>query len=250
MNKETFAQWLKTNSDLKEYSIGRYAYAIDTLTSELDSYGLPEANLFDISDTAFIDTILNNQEFQRKNKKGNRMYSTALKHFKKYMEFYYKEYQIELLKEEMDYEKNIVRNLIKEKVKIVDKKREKPTYRTVNNKKIWSRNSRHASEVVAAANNLCEFDNEHRHFTSKFNQKNYVEAHHLIPMKYQDQFDCSLDVHANIVSICLVCHKKIHFGLFEDKKEILDKLFDNRRERLKASGIEVVIDEFYGYYQK
>ncbi|MGX5573307.1 hypothetical protein [Bacillus toyonensis] len=252
MNKEIFAQWLKTDSNLKPYSIGRYANAIDTLTSELDSYGLPEVNLFDISDTAFIDTILNNQEFQKKNDKGNRMYSTALKHFKRYMEFYYKEYRIELLKEEMDYEKSIVRNIVKEnvKVKIVDKEQEKPAYRTVNTKKIWSRNPRYASEVVADANNLCEFDNEHRHFISKFNQKNYVEAHHLIPMKYQDHFDCSLDVHANIVSICLVCHKKIHFGLFEDKKEILDKLFDSRRERLKASGIEVVIDEFYSYYQK
>jgi len=250
MNKETFAQWLKTNSNLKKYSIGRYANAIDTLTSELDSYGLPEADLFDISDTVFIDTILNNQEFQKKNARGNRMYSTALKHFKKYMEFYYKEYHIELLKEEVDYEKNIVRNIIKEKVKIVDRKKGRPTYKTINNKKIWNRNPRYASEVVADAKNLCEFDNEHRYFISKFNQKNYVEAHHLIPMKYQDQFDCSLDVHANIVSICLVCHKKIHYGLFEDKKEILDKLFNSRRERLKASGIEVAIDEVYSYYQK
>jgi len=68
-------------------------------------------------------------------------------------------------------------------------------------------------------------------------------------MQYQEQFDCSLDIHANIVSICLVCHKKIHFGLFKDKKEILEKLFNSRRDRLIKSGINISLDELYSYYQ-
>lgn len=84
------------------------------------------------------------------------------------------------------------------------------------------------------ADYLCEYD---------FISKNYVEAHHLVPMQYQEQFENSLDIHANIVSICLVCHKKIHFELFDDK------LFNIRKERLIKGGINISLDELYSYYQ-
>ncbi len=127
--------------------------------------------------------------------------------------------------------------------------KDKPNHRSVNNRTVWSRNPKYASESVGDADYLCEFDNQHKHFVSKFNGKNYVEAHHLIPMQYQEQFDCSLDIHANIVSICLVCHKKIHFGHFEDKKEVLEKLFNSRRERLIKGGINISLDELYIYSQ-
>ncbi|MGG3641173.1 hypothetical protein ABES38_07295 [Bacillus gobiensis] len=251
MNKDTFAKWLGTHAKLKPYSIGRYSKAIDTISSELVDYGLQRINLFNRTDTAFIDTILNNSEFRKKNDKGNRMYSTALKYFKKFIEQYEdKEYIDELLKEEIEFEKYIKDNPADVSRGIIeDKPKDKPNHRLVNNKKVWSRNPKYASEAVADADYLCEFDNQHLHFISKFNQKNYVEAHHLIPMQYQEQFECSLDIHANIVSICSVCHKKIHFGLFEDKKEILKKLFNKRRERLKAGGIYIDINQLYSYYQ-
>lgn len=252
MNIDTFAKWLETHANLKSYSIGRYFKAIDTITSELDSYGLPQLNLYNISDTAFIDTILNNPEFQKKNNKGNRMYSTALKHFKRYMEFVNdKKFKEELFKDELEYENSIIKNIANKNTKadIVDIVQDKPNHRIVSNQKIWSRNPKYASDAVADAEYLCEFDSQHKHFISKFNGENYVEAHHLIPMQYQEQFENSLDIYANIVSICLVCHKKIHFELFEDKKEILEKLFNSRRERLINSGINISIDELYRYYQ-
>lgn len=71
--------------------------------------------------------------------------------------------------------------------------------------------------------------------------KNYVEAHHLIPMQYQEKFDNSLDIHGNIVSICLVCHKKIHHGLFKNKKHILEILFKSRRERRIISEVNLTL---------
>lgn len=251
MNTDTFAKWLETHANLKPYSIGRYSKAIDTISSELGDYGLQRINLFNLSDTAFIDTILNNPEFRRKNDKGNRMYSTALKHFRRYIDQYNdKEFQEELLKEELEFEKYLTENPADvTKADIEDKPKDKPNHRSVNNKKVWSRNPKYATEAVADADYLCEINNQHKHFISKFNGENYVEAHHLIPMQYQEQFDNSLDIHANIVSICLVCHKKIHFGLFDKKKEILEKLFNSRRERLIKSGIYISLDELYSYYQ-
>jgi 5-methylcytosine-specific restriction protein A len=252
MNKDTFAKWLENNTDLKPYSIGRYANAIDTVSSELGDYGLQRIALFNLSDTAFVDTILNNPNFKKRNRQIGNMYSAALNHFKRYLEQDNddKEFQAELLKEEQEFEQYLAENPADaSKANIEDEPKDKPNYRSVNNKKVWSRNPKTASEAVAEADYLCEYDNQHKHFISKFNGENYVEAHHLIPMQYQGQFGNSLDIHANIVSICLVCHKKIHFGLFEDKKEILEKLFNSRSERLKAGGIEIVINDLYSYYQ-
>lgn len=253
MNKDAFIEWLQNYSDLSEYSIGRYANAIDKLSSELGNYGLESINLFELTQTTFIDTLLNNAKFQKKNNEGNRMYSAALKNFKNYIVDYHDidpEVQAELLKEEMEFEKYLKENHADvNEINIEDKPQNKPEHRKVNNKKIWIRNPKCASEAVASARYLCEFDNQHQHFTSKFSQNNYVEAHHLIPMSFQEQFDNSLDIHANTVSLCLVCHKKIHFGLFENKRELLDKLFSKRKERLQASGINVDIARLYSYYQ-
>lgn len=58
MNIDAFAKWLETNTSLKTYSVGRYLKAIDTIISDLDSYGLEHLNLFNLSDTAYIDIIL------------------------------------------------------------------------------------------------------------------------------------------------------------------------------------------------
>ncbi len=67
--------------------------------------------MFNISETAFIDTILKNPVFQRKNEKGHSMYSTALKHLKKYIGYYYDlELQAELLKEELEFVKYLIEN--------------------------------------------------------------------------------------------------------------------------------------------
>lgn len=66
MNKDTFADWLEIHTDLKQYAIKRYSRAIDTLSLELGDFGLQRMNLFNLTytDTAFIDTILNNPEFK------------------------------------------------------------------------------------------------------------------------------------------------------------------------------------------
>lgn len=251
INKDTFAEWLEIHAELKPYSIERYSNAINIISSELDNYGLRKEDLFNQTNTDIIDTILNNVEFKKKNDKGNRMYSAALKYLKKYIEFNDDmELQVELFREEQEFEKYLIEDISDaSKLKIEEKPLGKASFKLLNSKKIWCRNPRYASEAVADANYLCEFDNKHKQFISKFSGKNYVEAHHLIPMRYQGQFDHSLDIHANIVSICLVCHKKIHFGLFRDKKVILDKLFNSRKDRLVDGGITIDINQLYNFYQ-
>lgn len=250
MGKSSFIKWLNSNTTLSSYSIGRYAGAIDTLSIELGGYGITETSLYNINDIEVIDTIIKNAKFQEKNSKGNRMYSAALNHFKNYIRYVdNQEFKSELIKEKIEFEgylEQVKTRLVKSD--IIDKAHEKPKHKKINMQKVWERNPKYAVEAVVAANYLCEVDNEHKYFVSRFNHQNYVEAHHLIPMKYQDQFNYSLDVHANIVSICLVCHKKLHYGLFEDKRDILRMLFNSRVERLENSGICISLEELYNYY--
>ncbi|MBY8908878.1 HNH endonuclease [Salinicoccus roseus] len=247
-----FVYWLKNYTDLSEYSTGRYSKAIHIIALELEEYGLPKVNLYN-SNSLFINQILNNDSFKIKNNKVNRMYSSALRQLIKYLEFCNeKEFQEELTKDELYYEKNIISNISSDSnvnSDLIDEALEKPPHRIVSNHRLWSRNPKFASDSVANANYLCEFNNSHKDFISKYTQQNYVEAHHLIPIKYQEDFEYSLDVYANIVSLCMVCHKKLHYGLFDDKKEILDKLFASRESRLVKSNIDLTIDDLYNYYK-
>ncbi|WP_258297657.1 HNH endonuclease [Paenibacillus peoriae] len=91
MDKEDFIIWLRSNRSIKEYSVNRYANAIPTISSEMKDYGINQTDLFETTDTMLIDKILLHPEFLKKDKKGNRMYSSALKHFKTYIEQFWDE---------------------------------------------------------------------------------------------------------------------------------------------------------------
>ena len=64
----------------------------------------------------------------------------------------------------------------------------------------------------------------------------YMEGHHLIPMRWQESFNTSLDVYANIVCLCPTCHRLLHFGRDCDKIPVLDKLYYERFDRLQTAG--------------
>ena len=66
----------------------------------------------------------------------------------------------------------------------------------------------------------------------------YTEPHHLIPIQFDDQFEYSLDVEANIVSLCSTCHNKIHYGA--DIEGMIRQLWEQRKEELKDAGLLVM----------
>ncbi|PWW32298.1 hypothetical protein DFO73_101562 [Cytobacillus oceanisediminis] len=86
MNKNNFIKWLEENKNISSYSSKRYISAIDTISSEIERFGLNIINLYNIYNIEIIDNILSNPLFQEKNQKGNRMYSAALNHYKKFLE--------------------------------------------------------------------------------------------------------------------------------------------------------------------
>ncbi len=95
----------------------------------------------------------------------------------------------------------------------------------------------------------CDVDPKHFTFYNSKNHLMYVKAHHLIDMKYSDDFDYSLDVEANICSLCSGCYDRLRHASFEDKKELLEKLYKDREHRLSDAGIPVSLEQLLEYYK-
>lgn len=100
--------------------------------------------------------------------------------------------------------------------------------------------------ALAKAGFTCETDRSHKRFEKKSDGRQYTEAHHLIPMYLQSTYGVSLDVPANVVSLCSHCHNKLHYG--KDIAKDLKKLLDERHDRLSDAGIKIDLNALMSYY--
>lgn len=72
----------------------------------------------------------------------------------------------------------------------------------------------------------------------------YMEGHHALSMKYQNKFSKSLDVYANIICLCPICHRLLHYGIAAEKETVLDKIYFDRSKRFTACGIKISKEDF------
>lgn len=112
--------------------------------------------------------------------------------------------------------------------------------------KKYKRNPNKAKKSIILSKFKCNINSNHLTFDTK-NNKPYMEAHHLIPMASQDTFDVSLDIDANILCLCATCHRKLHYGL--NIREDLKKLYYDRKELLKQSGVDITFEKLLKYYE-
>lgn len=129
----------------------------------------------------------------------------------------------------------------------VPKQKSEPVKAAARN--LYPRDPSVAIAALSAAKFQCEVESGHQTFTSKAKKRQYIEAHHLVPMSVQGEFEYSLDVSANVVGLCPLCHKLLHLGMFRDKKPILKSLFEKRRGRLQASGIIMTDKDLFQHYK-
>ncbi len=127
-----------------------------------------------------------------------------------------------------------------------DRPVEKPQILTVNETKV-QRDPLVLARALEAAEFKCELACSNTLFVRKSNKEFYTEGHHLIPLKYQKDFAYSLDVEANIVSLCPTCHRELHYG--EDGKEKVKELYAKRIERLKTCKISVSLEQLLAMYE-
>lgn len=114
--------------------------------------------------------------------------------------------------------------------------------------KVYPRDRQTAINALVHAQYKCEIDSGHPTFIRKNSDKTYTEPHHLIPLAFQYQFDVSLDIEENIVSLCSNCHNRIHYG--KDADALIQILYSERIDYLRKAGINIGLDELlmmYGY---
>lgn len=227
MLQELFKQYIRLK-DLSERTVEHYVTGINSINVILTKYGFPIKDIFETKTVGDLEAIkqflLSNAEFQEKNRIGHNMYSVSFRHF---CEFVCGDYEF--------FSQNI------QQMDIVS---EKPTIVT-NTITTYRRNQIIVNQSLEGAGYCCEHNAEHQTFIAKSTNHAYMEGHHLIPMKYQDNFNCSIDVYANIVCLCPICHKLLHFGQEKDKIYVAEGLYEKRQSRLIQSGIDLSKKDFF-----
>lgn len=222
---EYFKQYIKITRGVSDSTVKHYITAINTINTLLSKSNFPISDVFCVKSLPELNAVKTfleqNEEFIQKDSVGNRMYSVAFNHFYRFS------------CEDHDFYKTKIDKMdIKiPKLKVVE---------TVH----YTRNQIISAHAIEAADYQCENHAEHKTFTSASTNKPFMEGHHLIPMKKQSEFDVSLDVYANIICLCPICHRLLHYGITSEKEYLADKLFENRQERLINSGIDISRNDF------
>lgn len=226
--KEYYMSYLRNVRRVSETSVNHYIGGLSTITKMLQDRNKINDSIYEISDIQELyiikEFLMQDSEFTIKDSTGHGMYSAALNNYIRFAEgddyfiekYSYKDIDLPLKVSEVQEIKSVG----------------------------YKRSSIIKNQAIKAAHYLCECDSKHTTFTAKNNNKQYMEAHHLIPLSNQKEFIYSLDVYANIVSLCPVCHRLLHYGIEKEKRDLLESLYKDRYIRLGNSGIELNKKDF------
>jgi len=94
----------------------------------------------------------------------------------------------------------------------------------------------------------CEDLNSCLYFTSKEDNCNYLEIHHLIPVEFHNEFEDSIEIIQNYVALCPNCHRMIHHGADRERKPMITYLFKKRKDALARNNIKIEEKQLLQYY--
>lgn len=224
---EYFKQYMKVTRSITDKSVSHYVTGINSINAILKKYKFPINDIFAVSSYSDLDAIKvfleTNAEFLDKDSIGHHMYSVAFNHFYRFA----------------CTDSDFFRCGI-DRMDIAVAKPEIITTTVAQ----WKRNQIVIAHAIEGANYCCEHDASHGTFIARGSGKAYMEGHHLIPLKYQSKFNCGIDVYANVVCLCPICHRLMHFGRNSERRYVAEMLFDDRSERLCKSGIDIPKKEF------
>jgi len=90
--------------------------------------------------------------------------------------------------------------------------------------------------------NMCKY------FTSKEEEKNYLEIHHFIPREFSYEFEDTIEVIENYVPLCPRCHSMIHRAADRERIGLINYLFNQKNELLEEKNLKADIDTVYKFY--
>ena len=226
--REYYIRYLSDVRKLSKSTINHYMDAIRHISKYLVQEGKIENSLYEINDIGELEIIkeylYHQPDFVALDKRGHQMYSAGLNN---YFRFANGEGFSEKKKElqNMDIEIPALEKTILEITK-------------------WKRSSIIKKQSIETADYKCEISSDHKTFIAESNHHPYMEGHHAIPYREQEHFDKSLDVYANIVCLCPICHRLLHYGVKDETTKMLNQIYLSRYERLAHSGIKLSKDEF------
>ena len=228
-HREYYISYLLNVENLAKSSVKHYLEALTWISKYLVKKGLIEESLFEVLSVAtleqFKDILLSDEGFTSMDKRGHQMYSVGFNHYLRFAKG-----------EKLDQ--------VGKEVKILDIPVKVPLQAEKNEKKEWTRSEIIRDQAIKLASYECEINAKHKTFIAAHTGMPYMEGHHSIPMKHQGVFPISIDVYANIVCVCPICHRLLHFGRKEDKLPALSKIYYDRADRMAHSGITLSRDEF------
>lgn len=226
--KEYYVRYLQKNRGSSPSTAKHYLDALNNISRRLVSKQLVHTDIYEITDLDYLESVRDilfaDPEFVAQNQRGNQMYSAGLNN---YIRFASGEAYKDLFgkMEAMD----------------IPLKSEAPI--TVA-QTVWKRSNILRIQTLICADFKCEIDRRHETFIAEKTGKPYMESHHAIPMRQQPHFDNSLDVYANLVCLCPICHRKIHYGIRTNRIDMMRQLYQKRSSRLAKSGIILSLTEF------
>lgn len=222
-----FKQYMKITRGITDKSVNHYITGVNSINALLERYDFPVRNIFAVSSEVELNAVKTfletNEEFSEKDSIGHHMYSVAFNHFYRFA-----------CSDEVFFRKNIT---------TMDIAITKPS-RITTDATQWKRNQIVIAQAIAGAKHCCEYSYDHRTFIARSSGKAYMEGHHLIPLKSQPKFECSIDVYANVVCLCPNCHRLMHFGRDKERIYMAESFYEHRSERLAKSGLDISKKDF------
>ena len=226
--KEYYGKYMRDIRGLSKSSVIHYYDALNHISRRLKDAGEIQDSIYEIRDLNILkkmrEILKADPDFIELDTRGNRMYSAGLN---RYIEF----------ASGVDFEA-IDMDVVKLDTPLMPDKPVKVE------QTVWKRSNILRKQALALAHYSCEMNKEHESFIAERTGEPYMEGHHAIPMRLQESFDNSLDIYANIVCLCPICHRKIHYGMKCDRIDMINRIYDNRAERLANSGIQLDRQEF------
>lgn len=129
----------------------------------------------------------------------------------------------------------------------------RPQFSDIAGHKKVSKNPMLGMITIINSDYKCVANFNHATFESKKTGRAFMEAHHLIPIRFStemwDRFSKNIDCVENLVSLCPNCHRAIHYGSKRVKEELIHILYESKKNELHEVGVDISEQELLIMYK-
>lgn len=214
---------------IKPSSVKHYVDAIVWISRHLLENGVIDSPIFEHSELPQVQIwkayLQNDPEYIALDTREHNMYSVGFNHYCRFVEskeFYDIGADVDILDKPIPVENRFRVSIAETRARSIVVKK----------------------QSMESAHFECEVDHSHATFISRTTGSQYMEGHHIIPLRNQDMFDNSLDVYSNVICLCPICHRLLHYGRNEDRGNVLHLIYGKRADRLANSGLMLSENDF------